>query len=159
MDEEGVVRARISGQSIEKIARAGRVSAAEVHAVLSRYCDRTLNPDVRRHGLAIELARLDRLLEAAWPKAMGGDLAAIAIAEKLSARRCVMLGLHAPQEAVLRIIEESRPKETSTDRIQRALNELCERRKLTEQRNSAPVVEIEAHGAAGRLSRSVLVEP
>jgi hypothetical protein len=145
MDEEGVVRARISGQSIEKIARAGRVSAAEVHAVLSRYCDRTLNPDVRRHGLAIELARLDRLLEAAWPKAMGGDLAAIAIAEKLSARRCVMLGLHAPQEAVLRIIEESRPKETSTDRIQRALNELCERRKLTEQRNSAPVVEVEAH--------------
>jgi hypothetical protein len=84
MDEEGVVRARISGQSIEKIARARRVSAAEVHAVLDRYCDRTLNPDVRRHGLAIELARLDRLLEAAaWPKAMGGDLAAIASAEKL----------------------------------------------------------------------------
>jgi hypothetical protein len=84
MDEEGVIRARISGQSIEKIARARRMSPAKVHAVLDRYCDRTLNPDERRHGLAIELARLDRLLEAAWPKAMGGDLAAIAIAEKLS---------------------------------------------------------------------------
>jgi hypothetical protein len=100
-----------------------------------------LNPDVRRHGLAIELARLDRLLEAAWPKAMGGDLAAIVVAEKLSARRCVMLGLHAPQEAVLRIIEESRPKETSTDRIEAALNALIEDRR----RNSAPVVEVDAH--------------
>jgi hypothetical protein len=139
MDEESVVRARIRGQSIEKIARARRVSAAEVHAVLDKYCERTLNPDVRRHGLAIELARLDRLLEAAWPKAMGGDLAAIAIAEKLSARRCVMLGLHAPQEAVLRIIEESRPKVTSTSRIEAALNALCA------QRDSAPVVEVDAH--------------
>jgi hypothetical protein len=72
---------------------------------------------------------------------MGGDLAAIAIAEKLSARRCVMLGLHAPQEAVLRIIEESRPKETSTDRIEAALNALIEDR----SRNSAPVVEVDAH--------------
>jgi hypothetical protein len=52
-----------------------------LHALLDRYCDRILNPDVRRDGLAIELARLDRLLVAAWPKAMGGDLAAIAIAE------------------------------------------------------------------------------
>ena len=110
-----------------------------MHGVLDRYCDRTLNPDVRRHGLAIELARLDRLLEAAWPKAMGGDLAAIATAERLSARRCVMLGLHAPQEAVLRFIEESRPKETSTGRIERAL------RALSEQRDPAPVVEVEAH--------------
>jgi hypothetical protein len=143
MDEEGVVAARIRGQSIEKIAPARRVSAAEVHAVLDRYCDRTLNSDVRRHGLAIELAPLDRLLEAAWPKAMGGDLAAIVISEKLSARRCVMLGLHAPQEAVLRIIEESRPKETSTDRIERALNELSAQRRLSDQRNS--VVEVDAH--------------
>jgi hypothetical protein len=110
-----------------------------VHAVLDRYCGHALNPDVRRHGLAIELARLDRLLEAAWPKAVGGDLAAIAIAEKLSARRCVMLGLHAPQEAVLRIIEESRPKISSTDRIQEALNRICA------QRDSAPVVEVETH--------------
>jgi hypothetical protein len=58
---------------------------AEVHAVFDRFCDRTLNPDARRHGLAFELARLDRLLEACWPKAVGGDLAAIALAEKLSA--------------------------------------------------------------------------
>ena len=98
MDEEGVIRARVSGQSIEKIARARRVSAAEVHAVLDRYCDRTLNRDVRRHGLAIELARLDRLLEAAWPKAMGGELAAIANPRLLSRSKRMLKKRRPPAE-------------------------------------------------------------
>ena len=122
MDEEGVVRARIRGQSIEEIAKARRVSVAEVHAVFDRFCDRTLTPDARRHGLAFELARLDALLMAAWPKAMGGDLAAIAIAEKLSARRCVMLGLHAPTTAILKIIDESAPRVTSTQELEATLD-------------------------------------
>jgi hypothetical protein len=39
-------------------------------------------------------------------------------------RRCVILGLHTPQTAVLQIVETSAPKETSTDRIERALNAL-----------------------------------
>jgi hypothetical protein len=40
---------------------------------------------------------------------------------------------------VLRIIEESRPKTTSTSRIQAALDALCA------HRDSAPVVEVDAH--------------
>jgi hypothetical protein len=35
-----------------------------------------------------------------------------------------MLGLHALQTAVLQIVDEATPKETSTDRIERVLNEL-----------------------------------
>jgi hypothetical protein len=97
-----------------------------VYAVFDRFCDRTLNPDARRHGLAFELARLDRLLEACWPKAVGGDLAAIALAEKLSARRCVMLGLHAPTAAILKIIDESAPRVTSTQQLEATLDALTE---------------------------------
>jgi hypothetical protein len=40
-----------------------------------------------------------------------------------------MLGLHAPQTAVLQIVDEATPKEISTDRIERALNELRAQRK------------------------------
>jgi len=40
MDEGGVIAARIRGESIEKIAKAQRVSVAEVHAVFDRFCDR-----------------------------------------------------------------------------------------------------------------------
>jgi hypothetical protein len=35
-----------------------------------------------------------------------------------------MLGLHVPQTVVLKIVEDSAPKETSTDRIERVLNAL-----------------------------------
>lgn len=38
-----------------------------------------------------------------------------------------MLGLYAPQTAVLEIIHNAAPKETSTDRIERVLNELIGR--------------------------------
>jgi hypothetical protein len=48
---------------------------------------------------------------------------------KLIERRCVMLGLHAPQTAVLQIVTEATPEETSTDRIERALAELCAQKK------------------------------
>jgi hypothetical protein len=34
--------------------------------------------------------------------------------------------VHTPQAAVLQIVDEARPKETSTDRIERVLNELLE---------------------------------
>jgi hypothetical protein len=37
--------------------------------------------------------------------------------------------LHAPQTAVLKIVDEATPKETSTDRIERVLNELCAQKK------------------------------
>jgi hypothetical protein len=40
-----------------------------------------------------------------------------------------MLRLHTPQTAVLQIVDEARPKETSTDRVERVLNALIEDRK------------------------------
>ena len=40
-----------------------------------------------------------------------------------------MLGLHSPQTAVLQIVDEAKPKEPSTDRIERALVELTAQQK------------------------------
>ena len=45
---------------------------------------------------------------------------------KIIERRGVMLGLHVPQTAVLKIVGDVTPRETSTDRIERALNALLE---------------------------------
>jgi hypothetical protein len=128
MDEDAVIAARIRGLSVERIARSRKrgVTPEQIHDVIDRCADRVLTPDARRHALAIELLRLDRLMETAWPKAMGGDLAAIAIAEKLSARRCVMLGLHAPTTAILKIIDESAPRVTSTQELEATLDALTE---------------------------------
>jgi pyridoxal/pyridoxine/pyridoxamine kinase len=59
---------------------------------------------------------------------MNGDVQSAQLVAKLTERRCVMLGLHAPQTAVLQIVQEAAPKETSTDRIEAALNALLEHR-------------------------------
>jgi hypothetical protein len=88
-----------------------------------------LTSEARKHGLALELARLDELQRAFYEKALGGNVASGQLCEKLIARRCVMLGLHAPQTAVLKIVDEATPKETSTDRIERVLNALIEDQK------------------------------
>jgi hypothetical protein len=39
--------------------------------------------------------------------------------------KIVMLGLHTPQTAVLKMVDEATPKETSIDNIERVLAELC----------------------------------
>ncbi len=43
--------------------------------------------------LQMEIDRLDRLMAAIWPKAIGGDVKAVEQAEKLIVRRCNLLGL------------------------------------------------------------------
>jgi pyridoxal/pyridoxine/pyridoxamine kinase len=59
-----------------------------------------------------------------YEHALEGDVASGALVAKLIERRGVMLGLHTPQTAVLQIVDEAKPRETSTDRIERALNAL-----------------------------------
>jgi hypothetical protein len=54
-----------------------------------------------------------------------GDVQCGALVTKIIDGRGVMLGLHTPQTAV-KIVEEAVPKETSTDKIERALNALLE---------------------------------
>jgi hypothetical protein len=43
-----------------------------------------------------------------------------------------MLGLHTPQTAVLQIVDQAKPAETSTDRIERVLAELTAESKKTD---------------------------
>jgi hypothetical protein len=40
-----------------------------------------------------------------------------------------MLGLHTPQSAVLQIVDETKPKETSIDKIERVLAEFAAQKK------------------------------
>jgi hypothetical protein len=88
--------------------------------------DSTIIDKTRKHTLALELSRLDDLPEVFYARALEGAVQCGALVTKILERRCVMLGLHTPQTAVLQIVDEARPKETSNDRIERALNALVE---------------------------------
>jgi hypothetical protein len=63
---------------------------------------------------------LDEVEETFYARTLGGDVSCGALVTKILERRCVMLGLHTSQTAVLQIVEEAGPKETSTYRIERA---------------------------------------
>jgi hypothetical protein len=71
---------------------------------------------------------MDLLEQVYFSRAMNGEVQSAQLVAKLTERRCVMLGLHAPQTAVLQIVQDSASKETSTDKIERVLNELLEHR-------------------------------
>lgn len=126
MSDDEIVQQRIAGKSMRAIAKAQRRSVAEINSVIDRWSSVALTAEARKHGLALELARPDELQRTFYEKALEGDIASDALVEKLITRRCVMLGLHAPQTAVLKIVAEATPRETSTDKIERALNALIE---------------------------------
>src|SRR5262249_26193295 len=61
MNDDEVIKQRISGRSARAIAKAQATTVAEV--TLDRFTETTIDDKVRRHPLALELARLDELQE------------------------------------------------------------------------------------------------
>ena len=115
MNDDEVIKQRISGRSARAIAKAQATTVAEV--TLDRFTETTIDDKIRRHTLALELARLDELQETFYVRALEGDVQCGALITKIIERRCTMLGLYTPQTATLQVIEAETPRETSTDKI------------------------------------------
>jgi hypothetical protein len=82
--------------------------------------------ELRKRSLRLELERLDQLMEVFYRRAVNdGDVQSGLLVTKIIERRCVVLGLSTPQQAVLQIVDNATPKETTTDRIERMLREFA----------------------------------
>ena len=75
---------------------------AKVNEALDRFTETTIDDKIRRHTLALELARLDELQETFYARALEGDVACGALITKILERPCTMLGLYTPQTATLK---------------------------------------------------------
>jgi len=124
MNDNEVIRQRISGRSARAIARARGCTLTEVNRVLDRFTETTIDDKTRKHTLALELARLDELQQTFYARALEGDVACGALITKIIERRCTMLGLYTPQTATLQIIEAEAPTETSTERLRAAIERI-----------------------------------
>jgi len=142
-DDDLIVRQRIAGRSLRAIAKALSISVAEVNRAIDRWAETVVNPALRKQTLALELARLDEMQLRFYEHALEGDVPSGALVAKLIERRGVMFGLHTPQTAVLQIVDEAKPRETSTDKIEAALNKLLAdpSRKKSEAAEDAQVIE------------------
>jgi hypothetical protein len=117
MSDDQIIQHRINGRSVRAIARIHGCAVSEVNAVIDRFAEATIDDKIRKHTLALELARLDELQETFYARALEGDVQCGALITKIIERRCTMLGLYAPQTATLQVIEAQAPRETSTDKI------------------------------------------
>ena len=124
LDGEDIIQARIRGESVRSIAKRFSCTLAEVHKVLDRFAEITIDEKTRKHTLALELARLDELQTVFHDRALAGDVHCGALVAKIIERRCTMLGLYTPPAATLQVIEAEAPKETSTDRICAAIDRI-----------------------------------
>jgi len=124
MNDDTIIQQRVSGRSARAIAKAQATTVAEVNQALDRFTETTIDDKVRRHTLALELARLDELQETFYARALEGDVACGALITKIIERRCVILGLYTPQTATLQVIEAEAPRETSTERLRAAIDRI-----------------------------------
>jgi hypothetical protein len=118
MSDDDIIRQRIAGSSVRAIAKAQSTSVSAINEAIYSWAESAIDDKLRKHPLALGLARLDEVEETFYAHTLGGDVSCGALV--ILERRCVMLSLHTPQTAVLQIVEEAGPKETSTYRIERA---------------------------------------
>src|SRR5689334_22743977 len=90
-----ILKHRLIGVSVNRIARRFRITKYEVEAALERTLPQVDNP-MRLKAIKLELERLDQLIRPFFAKALEGDTAAASIMVKLSERRSALLGLDSP---------------------------------------------------------------
>src|SRR5262249_16006605 len=91
LDGEDIVHARIRGESVRSIAKQLSCTLAEVHKIIDRFAETTIDDKTRKRSLALELERLDQLQQVFGAKALEGDVASGALVAKIIERRCTML--------------------------------------------------------------------
>lgn len=94
------VRLRAEGLTIRQISARLDVSVGTVHADLDRALRDVPAEDVDALR-AVELDRLDALHRAVWEEALQGNLGAVDRALRISAQRCRLMGLDAPQRVAM----------------------------------------------------------
>jgi hypothetical protein len=114
---------------VHAIARAHDCTVDDVHAALDRHPLELDRDAYLRRTLALELIRLDQLEMAFGSKALvDRDVASGVLMVKIAERRATLLGLNAPLGHAVHVVVQHPPAhhETSTDKIERALNALIE---------------------------------
>ena len=121
--DDFILQERLAGRSARSISKELRCTVGEVDASL----DRTLPNDARRRYVALDLNRLDGLLETFHKRAIENvDAQAGLLCVKIMERKAAMLGLDSPQK--LDIIQvQAKDAPSSHERIKAAIMQMVER--------------------------------
>jgi hypothetical protein len=136
MDEK--CRNKILHKRVQRIADEHGCSVAEVNAVLDHHPLEANRDEYLRRAMALELLHLDELEEAFHDKAIiDRDVASGVLLVKVAQRRAQLLGLNpSPGFAVAVVQHPPANRETSTDKLEKAIAALVEdQRRSQAQKN------------------------
>jgi len=124
-DDDAILEARAAGKSVERIAREFQTSVEAINRTLDAYSQELLSEPSLKRSLMVELHRMDRIHEAAYSKALAGDVAAGMLCTKISQRRSCLLGLDPVAGYATVVISKPAPHQSSsTAKIRDTLNTL-----------------------------------
>jgi hypothetical protein len=105
--QQRAIELKRAGATYQQIANAlgyrNRSSAADA---VTRALRATVTKETANEDRQIELARLDSMWMAIWPKAVGGDLLAIDRCLRISERRTAISGADVPTKVRMPVITE-----------------------------------------------------
>jgi len=114
-----IFEAWVQGDRVAEIARQFRCHNDAVLKAIDRFVV-VIDDDFRRRLMTREIERLETMHAKFFQLARGGDHAAAHVCVKIGERRARLLGLDAPDKMDMTLLGTRR--ETSTDRIEAALN-------------------------------------
>lgn len=122
------VTLRREGRSQRDIAGELRCAQSTVHDLLTEALAHWRETEAKDTDqlVALEVDRLDHLLQAVWPDALAGKLGAVDRCLAISKRRCELLGLDAPSkhEVTGKDGERITPPPISDDQLRRMAHEI-----------------------------------
>jgi DNA-binding transcriptional MerR regulator len=132
MDEDR--RNLILHKRVRRIADEHGCSVAEVNAVLDHHPIETNRDQYLKRALALELLHLDEIVEAFRDKALvDRDVPSAMVLIKAAERRATLLGLNPVLGHAVSIVQHPpENRQTSTDKIEAALNKLIADRRRSE---------------------------
>jgi hypothetical protein len=109
----------VAGVTVREIAEHEECSIDEVECSLVRMTG-AASPQLRERYLQLAIERLDKMVRAFYPKAMGGDYDSAVIVIRSVDTQCRLLGLFPPPQSSH--LEKRGPKISSTEDIRAALD-------------------------------------
>src|SRR5215471_18980621 len=124
--DDFILQERLTGRSARSIAKQLSLTVGEVNASLDRTLP-TIDNDARRRYVALDLNRLDGLLETFYKRAIEkADAQAGLLVVKILERRALLLGLDSPQKLdVVQVQAQETP--SRHERIREAIMRLTGR--------------------------------
>lgn len=120
-----VFKLRVAGVATRDIASELNITVEQVHTSIARMTGGA-SPELRMREMLLDLARLDKMLESFLVKSTGEEPNAehAGVALRCLEQRARLLGLYAQPRSGSNEdpLENSGPKETSTERLKRALD-------------------------------------